>query len=96
MGQKVLGLLYFVISHYFSLLFFRQYVGTGDKKLEHSHLIRICRHWNFPGGWTWVGSLGQENPMEEEMATHCSIRAWEIPWTEELGVYSLWGHKESI
>ena len=32
---------------------------------------------------TWVGSLGWEDPLEKEMATHSSIRAWEIPWTEE-------------
>ena len=31
---------------------------------------------------TWVRSLGWENPQEEEMATHSSILAWEIPWTE--------------
>ena len=30
-------------------------------------------------------SLGQEDPLEKEMATHPSILAWEIPWTEELG-----------
>ena len=30
-------------------------------------------------------SLGQEDPLEKEMATHSSILAWEIPWTEELG-----------
>ena len=32
-----------------------------------------------------IGSLGLEDPLEEEMATHCSILAWEIPWTEEPG-----------
>ena len=32
---------------------------------------------------TWVGSLGQEDPLEEEVATHSSILGWEIPWTEE-------------
>ena len=32
-----------------------------------------------------VRSLGQENPLEEEMATHSSILAWKIPWTEETG-----------
>ena len=32
---------------------------------------------------TWVRSLGQEDPLEEEMATHSSILAWRIPWTEE-------------
>ena len=33
---------------------------------------------------TWVQSLGQEDPLEEGMATHSSILAWRIPWTEEL------------
>ena len=33
----------------------------------------------------WVGSLGWEDPLEEEIATHSSILAWEIPWTEEPG-----------
>ena len=32
-----------------------------------------------------VQSLGQEDPLEEEMATHSNILAWEIPWTEEPG-----------
>ena len=49
----------------------------------------------FPGGSTvknlpavqetWVGSLGQEDSLEKEMATHSIILAWEIPWTEEPG-----------
>ena len=34
---------------------------------------------------TWVRSLGQEDPLEKEMATHSSILAWEIPRTEETG-----------
>ena len=33
---------------------------------------------------TWVRSLSGEDPLEEEMATHSSILAWRIPWTEEL------------
>ena len=33
----------------------------------------------------WVQSLGQEDPLEEGMATHSSILAWEISWTEEPG-----------
>ena len=33
----------------------------------------------------WVQSLGWEDPLEAETATHCSILAWEIPWTEEPG-----------
>ena len=33
----------------------------------------------------WVRSLGREDPLEEGMATHSSILAWSMPWTEELG-----------
>ena len=43
----------------------------------------------------WVRSLDQEDPLEEEMATCSSILAWIIPWTEETGGYSPWGHKQS-
>ena len=41
----------------------------------------------------WVRSLGQEDPLEKEMATHSSILAWETPWIESLVGYSLGGHK---
>ena len=37
------------------------------------------------GAMNAVWSLGQENPLEEEMATHSNILAWNIPWTEEPG-----------
>ena len=40
-----------------------------------------------------VQSLGQEDPLEEDMATHSSILAWRIPWTE--AGYSPWHHTES-
>jgi len=40
-----------------------------------------------------VSSLGWEDPLEEEMATHSSILAWEIPWTEEPGGLQSVGHK---
>ena len=40
----------------------------------------------LPPMWeTWVQSLGREDPLEKEMATHSSILAWRTPWTEELG-----------
>ena len=40
----------------------------------------------LPEMWeTWVQSLGQEDPLEKEMATHSSTLAWKIPWTEEPG-----------
>ena len=34
---------------------------------------------------TWVQSLGREDPLEKELATHSSILAWRLPWTEEPG-----------
>ena len=38
----------------------------------------------------WVQSLGWEDPLEKEMATHSTVLAWEIPWTEEPGgLYSV-------
>ena len=44
---------------------------------------------------TQVRSLGQEGPLQKEMATHSSTLGWKIPWMEEPGSYSLWGCKES-
>ena len=43
---------------------------------------------------TWVQSLGREDPLEKEMATHSSTFAWKIPWTQSVVGYSSWGHKE--
>ena len=43
---------------------------------------------------TWVQSLGQEDPLEKEMAIHSSILTWKIPWTEEPGgLYSMGSQK---
>ena len=45
---------------------------------------------------TWVRSLGEEVPLEKEMATHSSVLAWRIPWTEKLGRASgrdPWDHR---
>ena len=43
----------------------------------------------------WVGSLGWEDPLEKQMATHSRILAWRIPWTEEPGRLESRGCKES-
>ena len=52
------------------------------------NLLAVCK--------TQVRSLGQEDPLEKEKATHSSTLSWRIPWTEEPGTgYSPWGHKES-
>ena len=44
---------------------------------------------------TWLQSLGQEDPLEKEMATHSSVLAWRIPWTEEPGGLQSMGLQES-
>ena len=57
--------------------------------------------WGFPGSsivknlpamsQMQVGSLGQEDPLEKEMAMHSNILAWEMPWTEEPGALQSMG-----
>ena len=55
----------------------------------------VQRLKRLPAMWeTWFRSLGGEDPLEKEMATHSSILAWRIPWTEELGGLQSKGHKE--
>ena len=44
---------------------------------------------------TRVRSLGEEDPLEKEMATHSSILAWEVPWTEEVGGLQSMGSQKS-
>ena len=56
---------------------------------------------NLPAvGETWVLSLGQEDPLEKEMATHSSILDWRIPWMEEPGrahgVTKSWTQKSCV
>ena len=47
-------------------------------------MAQIVKH--LPTMWeTWVRSLGREDPLEKEMATHSSTLAWKIPWMEEPG-----------
>ena len=49
-----------------------------------------------PAMWeTWIRSLGWEDPLEKEMATHFSILAWESPWTEEPGRLQSMGPQKS-
>ena len=64
--------------------------GSYGASLVAQRLKRLPAMWE-----TWVPSLGQEDPLEKEMATHSSILAWRIPWTEELGGLQSMGCKES-
>ena len=64
------------------IFFSGPYLGSDGKS--------ICLQCVRPG----VRSLGGEDPLEKEIATHFSALAWKIPWMEEPG-YSPWGRKES-
>ena len=44
---------------------------------------------------TWVRFLGREDPLEKKMATHSSILAWRLPWTEEPGRLQSMGSQET-
>ena len=62
-----------------------QHVGEVSPP-EESWINRSYMVKHLPAMWeTWVRSLGQEDPLEKEMATHSSTLAWKIPWTEEPG-----------
>ena len=49
---------------------------------------------NLPANARDMGSLSQEDPLEKEIATHSSVLAWEIPWTEEPGGLPSMGSQE--
>ena len=60
--------------------------GNQGEKQEQAHRQEVSGlpKWHS-GKQTWVRSLGQEDPLEKEMATHSSILACNIPWTEGPG-----------
>ena len=64
---------------YFNVMWYLALGGFLDSRL--SRQLRIHLQCRIP----WVQFLGEEDPLEKEMATHSSILAWEIPWTEEPG-----------
>ena len=56
---------------------------ADNVKIGTSLVAQTVKH--LPTMWeTWVQSLGWEDLLEKEMATHSSILGWKIPWTEEL------------
>ena len=71
---------------------------TAVKSQSPNHWVSLVDQTgkNSPAMWeTWVRSLGWKDPLEEGMATHSSVLAWRIPWTEEPGGCSPWGPRES-
>ena len=81
---------------YFNLLI---YISVFMIALHHFRLLQwlsskesAYNSWDNPRDQeTWVPSLGWRDPLEKEMATHSSILAWEIPWTE--AGYIPWGYQ---
>ena len=64
---------------------------------DHAHSLVAQAGKNLPEMLeTWVRSLGQEDPLKEEMATHSSILAWKILWTEEPGLLQSMGSQNWI
>ena len=67
----------------------RKHKATGnwgnllDKRASQAAVLIKNPHAVWETEETWVRSLGREDPLEEGMATHSSILAWRIPWTEE-------------
>ena len=60
------------------------FVSKNWTSYQHPCSLVAQRLKHLPAMWeTWVRSLGLEDPLEKEMATHSSILAWRIPWTEE-------------
>ena len=58
--------------------------GKKPCSINTSLVAQMVKH--LPTMWeTWVQSLGREDLLEKEMATHSSVFAWKIPWTEEPG-----------
>ena len=74
---------------------YTEWLQEQIEKTSHCIMSLIKIQKGFPGAKlvkklpvmqeTCIWSLGQEDPLKKEMATHSSILAWEIPWTEEPG-----------
>ena len=77
-------------------LVFRLVIIFTIKKIHgpNSHVDSIIEMISFPPGNSSLSNDKASDPLEEEMATHSSILAWEIPWTEEPWSYSSRGRKE--
>ena len=98
---QLLVLPFLLLSHHLSILSVPSVLGTeifhfNVLELTHpllSHVTQLVKH--MPAMWeTWVQFLGQEDPLEKEMATHSNILAWSKPWTEEPGRLQFTGSQE--
>ena len=64
---------------------FLKVIASKFLSLAATAAVVQCQRAHLPMEEMWVRSLGWEDPLEKEMATHSSILAWKIPWTEEPG-----------
>ena len=67
-----------------------EYINAYWDSLVVQRLKHLSAMWE-----TWVRSLGWKDPLEKEMATHASILAWKIPWTEESDKLQFMGSQKS-
>ena len=67
-----------IVVFILSVLLWVRIRGLSWASLVAQRLTRLPAMWEV-----WVQSLGQEDPLEKEMAAHSSTLAWKIPWTEE-------------
>ena len=90
-----------------SPLIFEQPCGEDSASSVFPALWEIKAQRGFPCGLvvksvpakqeTWVQSLGREDPVEKEMAPHCSFLVWRTPWTEECGrLYTVYEVEEEL
>ena len=71
---------------YISVIFRDGFIHQFMQEVLHWAFLVAQKLKHLPAMWgTWVWSLGQEDPLEKEMATHSSILAWRIPWRKEPG-----------
>ena len=75
-----------------------QMLQFAFNNVQHRHqvsqVILVVKNLPAVQKWMWVQSLARKDPLEEEMATHSSILAWRIPWTEEPGkLQSIWSQR---
>ena len=68
--------------------------GGSELHITCGQMVLVVKSPPVNAGGMQVPSLGWEDPLERVMATHSSILAWRIPWTEEPGGYSPQGLKE--
>ena len=86
--RKIVTSLEELFHHLFFLLSAKNYCLSGLPRQ-----LMVKNPSSMPK--TRIQSLGQEDPLKEEMATHSSILACRIPWKKEPASYRPWGHKES-